>query len=147
MTTGESVTVVAPPLDPIPEDPVLVAMGPRVPPPPGTQWVPVPGTPSRPIKFKVSPPANVPGGKGGQPGASQDNNHWDVDGGNKVRDRFDNDGNRVNHDGEPIEGPSPLWWLPNFEFVMPLVNPCLLIPGCASNLVLGKLCTSSASAA
>ena len=68
-------------------------------------WVPVPGsgTGDRDTKWKPKYPVPNPGG--GQPGASWDPlGHWDVDNGQGQRDRYDPDGNRVDHDGNKICG-------------------------------------------
>ncbi len=63
-------------------------------------WIPVPGTPSRPIKWKPRFP--VPGGS--QPGGSWDpeNGHWDVDSGRGVRVRQSPDGTPVDHYNNPL---------------------------------------------
>jgi hypothetical protein len=96
------------------QDLTLAANGnplpPPVPLPPGkngqpNQWVPVPGSGTGDRDTKWKPKFPVPAPSGGQPGASWDpNGHWDVDNGRGGRNRYDPNGNPVDHDGNPICG-------------------------------------------
>ncbi len=69
--------------------------------PVGNEWVRVPGTPQRPIKWKPKTP--VPTSTGGQPSASWDNEngHWDVKNGLGQTVRVLPDGTVVDHDNQP----------------------------------------------
>ncbi len=63
-------------------------------------WVPAPGSGAR-VKWKPFVP--VPSPKGAQPQASWDpSGHWDVDWGNKVRERYLPNGTKVGHFNNPI---------------------------------------------
>ena len=80
---------------------------PPIAPPPGADgkpndWVRVPGTQGRPDKWVPRDP--VPSPKGGQPGASWDEKgrHWDIDDGNRNRNRYLPDGTKVDHNNKPI---------------------------------------------
>ncbi len=70
-------------------------------------WRPIPGSSARPTKWVPQYP--VPSETGTQPGASWDPDlgHYDVDGlgGEKGRRRIDENGNDVDHDGNPIPQP------------------------------------------
>jgi hypothetical protein len=78
---------------------------PPVPLPPGkngqpNQWVTSPGSGNR---QKWRPKHPIPSPKGSQPGASWDpDGHWDVDWGNKVRERYLPNGTKVHHFNNPI---------------------------------------------
>jgi hypothetical protein len=96
---------------PPPTDPNGNPLPPPAPLPPGkggqpNQWVPIPGSPARPTKWKPKYPVNNP--KGGQPGASWDpSGHFDTDDGNGNRNRTSPNGNPVDHNNNPILGPGP----------------------------------------
>ncbi len=81
---------------------------PPVPLPPGklgqpNTWVPGPGK-GRPVRWGPKHPVTVPGGKGGQPGASwdPDHGHWDWDNGCGQRNRCLPDGTPVDHNNNPM---------------------------------------------
>ncbi len=85
-----------------PQDPSGSPLPPPVALPPGKNgepngWVSVPGTVTRPMKWK--PRFSVPSPRGCQPGASwdPDGGHWDVTWGNKTKDRFLPDGTKVDY--------------------------------------------------
>jgi len=76
-------------------------IGPPVTLPPGADgqpndWVPIPGTADRPIKWKPRFP--IPTDTGGQPSASWDKEgHWDADNGRGERSRYLPDGTPIEH--------------------------------------------------
>ena len=95
---------------------------------PGDEWKwvlskPVPGSkkkPGRPGKWVPKGKVKVPGGKGGQPGASWDENtpgtqHWDVDLGNGQRTGRAEDGRPVGHDEAHGRRRNPLTRLPEYN--------------------------------
>jgi RHS repeat-associated protein len=92
---------------PAPTNPDGTPKPPPVPPPPGkdgkpNEWVRTPGKDGKPDSW--DPKDTVPSPKGGQPRARWDERqgHWDIDDGNKNRDRYLPDGTKVDHNNRPI---------------------------------------------
>ncbi|HTV58669.1 MAG TPA: hypothetical protein VMJ93_07335 [Verrucomicrobiae bacterium] len=92
---------------PAPTNPDGTPAKPPVPPPPGgdgkpNDWVRTPGKDGKPDQW--DPRDTVPNPKGGQPRARWDekNGHWDIDDGNRNRNRYLADGTRVDHNNRPI---------------------------------------------
>ncbi len=95
-----------------PVDPPIDEYGNPLPPPmklpdaPGgvpNEWVPIPGSPDRAIKWKPRFP--IPSDEGGQPNSSWDpdnGGHWDKNNGLRVRIRQLPDGTPVDHFGNPL---------------------------------------------
>ena len=88
------------------------AGGPPVPLPGGRTWVPgdgqsTPGKDGETRGKRWKPSSPIPGGVP-QPGGSWDpEGHWDVDNvpGTRGRRRFNEKGEEVTHDGQPVHGP------------------------------------------